>query len=95
MTDENVLLSTLAMVARFQHLSTRERDVAKLLALGYTNREIAEQFHISIKTVDSHRSNAVKKLGVRNNVELARLALRAGFVDLAAQGYELKGYEIK
>ena len=61
-------------------LSPREQQVAELLALGKTNREIAQSLSISVKTVDSHRGHALKKLGLRNNSELTRFAVRTGLV---------------
>lgn len=63
-------------------LTERELEVAKFLAIGLTNREIAEKLGISIKTIDTHRLRIKKYTGVRNNVELARHALRKGWVEL-------------
>lgn len=63
-------------------LSARQMEVALMLAIGHTNREIADKLKISIKTVDSHRGAALEKLKLRNNVELARHALREGWVTL-------------
>jgi DNA-binding NarL/FixJ family response regulator len=62
-------------------LSTREREVMKYLARGMTNREIADLLGISIKTVDTHRGHVLKKLGLRNNSDLTRFAIRYGYVD--------------
>jgi DNA-binding CsgD family transcriptional regulator len=64
----------------FPQLSDRERAVALRLSLGKTNREIADELGISIKTVDTHRLHLMRKLECRNNVELARLAIREGYV---------------
>ena len=63
-------------------LTARETQVMEMLARGLTNREIAEQLQISIKTVDTHRGHVLKKLGLRNNTELARFAVKHGFVAL-------------
>ncbi len=63
-------------------LTARELQVMELLARGMTNREIAEKLAISIKTVDTHRGHVLKKLGVRNNSELTRFAVKHGFVTL-------------
>ena len=63
-------------------LSFRETQVAKLLAIGAKMDEIAKQLDISQKTVDTHRDHVLKKLKLRNNVELARHALREGWVSL-------------
>jgi len=56
-------------------LSKREQEVMKHLAEGKPNREIGKILHISIRTVDTHRSNILKKLGVKTNAELVKLAI--------------------
>jgi DNA-binding NarL/FixJ family response regulator len=56
-------------------LSVREQEVAELLVLGQTCREIAEKLGVSVKTIDTHRGHILKKIGVRNNVELTRRAM--------------------
>lgn len=61
-------------------LTAREAQVAFRLAHGDKNAEIADLMDISVKTVDTHRAHVLKKLEVRNNVELARLAIRRGWV---------------
>lgn len=61
-------------------LSDREFEVMRLLALGHTNREIADRLYIGVKTVDTHRANLLRKLDLRNNVDVARFALQNGFV---------------
>lgn len=63
-------------------LTTRELQVMEMLARGMTNREIAENLDISIKTVDTHRGHLLKKLHLRNNAELARFAVKHGYVTL-------------
>jgi DNA-binding NarL/FixJ family response regulator len=61
-------------------LTARERQVLIGVAEGHTNREIAKQLGISPRTVESHRENLMKKLGVRTVAGLTRLALEAGLV---------------
>jgi two-component system, NarL family, invasion response regulator UvrY len=61
-------------------LSARELQVMEMLALGHTNREIAQMFAISIKTVDTHRGHVLKKLQLRNNSDLTRFAVKHGYV---------------
>jgi DNA-binding NarL/FixJ family response regulator len=61
-------------------LTARERQVLVGVAQGHTNREIALQLGISHRTVESHRENLMKKLGVRTVAGLTRLALEAGLV---------------
>jgi two-component system invasion response regulator UvrY len=63
-------------------LTARESQVMEMLARGMTNREIAEHLEISIKTVDTHRGHVLKKLGLRNNSELTRFAVKHGYVSL-------------
>ncbi len=63
-------------------LTARESQVMEMLARGLTNREIAEHLTISIKTVDTHRGHVLKKLGLRNNSELTRFAVKHGYTAL-------------
>jgi DNA-binding NarL/FixJ family response regulator len=62
-------------------LSPRESEVVKLIAEGYTSREIGEVLHISDKTVERHRSNVLDKLGLKDRVALTRYAIRRGLVE--------------
>ncbi len=62
-------------------LSERERDVLRLIALGHTNAEVAEQLYISIRTVESHRAHIQQKLGLSSRAELVRYALERGLVE--------------
>jgi DNA-binding NarL/FixJ family response regulator len=55
-------------------LSSREREVMQLLARGYTYREIGSRLFISVKTVESHASNVLRKLQLSNRNELTRWA---------------------
>jgi DNA-binding NarL/FixJ family response regulator len=55
-------------------LSAREREVMQLLARGYTYREIGSRLFISVKTVESHASNVLRKLQLSNRNELTRWA---------------------
>lgn len=63
-------------------LSKRELEVMCFLATGMTNREIAEQLGISVKTIDTHRGHLLKKLQLRNNSDITRFAIRHGLVQL-------------
>jgi DNA-binding NarL/FixJ family response regulator len=62
-------------------LTPREQEVVKLVAEAHTNREIAEILHLAEKTVESHRANAMRKLGMRDRVELVRYAIRRGLIE--------------
>ena len=63
-------------------LSMRELQVLRRLAMGQTNREIAEAYGVSVKTVDTYRHRLLKKLDLRNNAELSRFAIRNKLVEL-------------
>jgi DNA-binding NarL/FixJ family response regulator len=62
-------------------LTPRESEVVKLIAEGFTNREIAADLVISEKTVERHRANILDKLGMHDRVELTRYAIRRGLVE--------------
>jgi DNA-binding NarL/FixJ family response regulator len=62
-------------------LTPREQEVLKLIAEAHTNREIGEILHLAEKTVESHRGNILRKLGMRDRVELVRYAIRRGLVE--------------
>jgi DNA-binding NarL/FixJ family response regulator len=62
-------------------LSTRELQVLRRLASGATNREIADAYGISIKTVDTYRFRILKKLNLRNNAELSRFAMQNRLIE--------------
>lgn len=64
----------------YETLTEREKAVTRLLAVGRTCSEIADEFGISQKTIDTHRAHALAKLQLRNAAELARDAIRVGFV---------------
>lgn len=61
-------------------LTDREFQVLGRLASGATNREIAAELNVSVKTIDAHRLNLLAKLGLRNNAELTKFAMRHGIV---------------
>lgn len=58
-----------------QELTSRELEILQLLALGYTNKEVAERSFLSVKTVEAHRSKIYKKLGISTRAELVAYAL--------------------
>jgi DNA-binding NarL/FixJ family response regulator len=62
-------------------LTPREQEVVKLVAEAHTNKEIAEILHVAEKTVESHRANAMRKLGMHDRVELVRYAVRRGLIE--------------
>lgn len=62
-------------------LTLRERDVLRLIGLGHTNTEIAEQLFLSVRTIEAHRAQIQRKLGVSKRAELVRFALDNGLLD--------------
>lgn len=62
-------------------LSERELEVLRLIALGHTNSEIAEQLYLSVRTVESHRAHIQQKLRLTTRSELVRYALERGLVE--------------
>jgi DNA-binding NarL/FixJ family response regulator len=66
---------------RDEELTPREQEVVKLVAEAHTNKQIAEILHLAEKTVENHRSNAMRKLGMRDRVELVRYAIRRGLIE--------------
>jgi DNA-binding NarL/FixJ family response regulator len=68
------------LASRGQQLSDREMQIACKLAQGRSNKEIAVELKISVKTVDTHRANLLRKLSLRNNSDLTRFAIQSGWV---------------
>jgi DNA-binding NarL/FixJ family response regulator len=62
-------------------LSDRESEVLRLLALGHTNQEIAEQLFISVRTAETHRAHIMQKLRLSSRAELVRHALDRGLLE--------------
>ena len=63
-------------------LTPREREVLQLIAEGYTNREIAEILHLSIKTVKSHRTNLMQKLDLHDRGDLIKYAIQKKIIEI-------------
>jgi DNA-binding NarL/FixJ family response regulator len=62
-------------------LSERELDVLRLIARGYTNAQMADELHVSIRTIETHRAHIQQKLGVRTRSELVEAANAAHLLD--------------
>jgi len=62
-------------------LTIREREVLKLIASGLTNKQIAGQLFISVKTVETHRTNIMQKLDVHTTADLVRYAIKTGILE--------------
>lgn len=63
-------------------LSKREIEILILFAKGFSNAEIADKLFISIRTVESHKNHILQKLGLRNNVDLVKYAIKHKLVEL-------------
>ncbi len=61
-------------------LTSRQREILQLLAEGYTNSQIAVKLHISVKTVETHRSRMMERLGIHDVPGLVRFAIRMGLI---------------
>lgn len=68
-------------VVASQTLTQREREVVQLVAEGQSNKNIASRWGVSMKTVDSHRTSAMRKLNLRSAVDLARYAIRNRMIE--------------
>lgn len=75
--EENKRLKT---KSTWDTVTQREREVLKMLAEGYLNKEIAEFLHISVKTVEKHRANIMNKLDLHNAAALTAYAIEKGLV---------------
>lgn len=65
---------------RQRELTNREEQVIRLIAQGYANKEIANQLDISVKTVESHKTNVMEKLELKSRTEIVRYAVRQGWL---------------
>ena len=63
-----------------QRLSTREREILRMIAEGMSNKEIAVTLDVSVRTIDSHRANLMEKLGIHKVSGLVRYAIREGLL---------------
>jgi DNA-binding NarL/FixJ family response regulator len=62
------------------HVTPRQREILKMVAMGHTNREIAAALAISVRTVEVHRFNLMRRLNVRNVAQLLRQSLQQGLL---------------
>jgi DNA-binding NarL/FixJ family response regulator len=67
-------------------LTSREREVVRGIALGYTNREIADRLDLSIKSVESYRARVIQKFGFSSRADLVRYAFQSGLLDPGTTG---------
>ena len=71
---------TLKGEVRQRQLTSREEEVLRLIARGYSNKEISFQLKIAVKTVESHKANLMQKLELRSRTEIVRYAVRQGWL---------------
>ncbi len=64
----------------YDQLTTREREILQLAAQGHTNNEIAAHLYISPRTVETHRTNLMHKLGLHNHAQLIQYAFQRGLI---------------
>jgi DNA-binding NarL/FixJ family response regulator len=62
------------------NLSDRETEVLRLIALGYSNKEIAARLTLSVKTVEAHKANAMRKLDMTGRIDIVRYAILQGWL---------------
>jgi two-component system response regulator NreC len=66
-------------------LSERERELLRLVALGYTNREIGERLFLSVRAIEVNRAKLMEKLGIETRPDLVRFAIEQGVIDAEAE----------
>ena len=74
-------LAPAAVKRRPEDLTPRELEILRLIWDGHTNRSLAEQLNISMKTADTHRSNMMKKLRACNTAQLLKAALEGNLLE--------------
>ena len=67
----------------YDSLSEQDRELLRLAAVGYTNREIARELRVSEQTVHNHRASVMEKLGFHDRVELLKYAIKRGVIEVA------------
>lgn len=72
------------MVEELNVLTPRQREILQLIAEGHSTREIAERLHVSVKTVETHRSQLMSRLGIFDVPGLVRFAIRTGMITTEA-----------
>jgi two-component system response regulator NreC len=73
-------------VSSYETLSAREHEILRLICNGRTNKQIAEELFLSVRTVERHRSSIMRKAGLENRAELVAYALRQGFLSRDQDG---------
>ena len=81
LTDNLFQLPRDAETKAYDRLTTREKEVLKLIAEGNSSREAADLLSISVRTVQHHRANLMRKLGLNKTAYLVKYAIRKGYTD--------------
>jgi len=77
-----ILKSYIRQVKEEDALSQREVEILKLVTEGYCNKDIAEKLFLSSRTIESHKNHIMKKLKLRNTIDLVRFAVKKGLIEL-------------
>ena len=72
--------STALKNAKKVEITDRESEILRMIAWGYSNKEIGERMQISVKTVEAHKANAMKKLGISSRIDIVRYAILQGWL---------------
>ena len=67
----------------YEKLTTREREVLKLIAEGLSNKDIADRLFVSVRTIEHHRANIMRKLNIKSTANLVKYAIRKGYTSPA------------
>lgn len=80
LVDSTVRKTPSADGSSTEALSHREIEVLRLLAWGHSNAEIAEQLHLSVRTIETYKTRSMEKLGLNNRVDIVRYAVQRGWL---------------
>jgi len=69
-----------SLVGNSESISKREAEILRLIASGHSNKEIAVQLDISVKTVEAHKANSMRKIGLRSRIDIVNFALLQGWL---------------
>ena len=74
---------SIARDAAFHSLTQREEQILRLIALGHSNKEIASRLDLSVKTVEVHKANAMRKMGMQSRIDIVRYSILRGWMENA------------
>jgi DNA-binding NarL/FixJ family response regulator len=79
--SQRIFKQSLYLDSESRTLTARESEILRLIATGLTNRQIGDKLCISVKTVETHRTNIMQKLDLHSTADLVRYAMKTGLVD--------------